>query len=332
MNTFGQLFRVSIFGESHGAAVGVLIDGCPPGLKIDSGEIESDLYRRRSGAPGTTPRREHDLPEIISGVFEGHTTGAPIMLMTRNSSSRPGDYGNLIDHPRPGHADMAAGIKYGGYGDRRGGGHFSGRLTWGLVVAGSFARKVISPSSPAAVLVSAGGESDIDAAVGKAMETGDSVGGIIECRVSGMQSSLGEPFFWSVESAISQIVFSIPAIKGIEFGSGFRSASMRGSEHNDMITGRDGETATNNAGGINGGITNGNNLIFRVAVKPTSSISKPQESLNTGTGKIETLIIEGRHDACIALRMPVIVESVAAIALADLLLINRGLHLNVQMR
>lgn len=330
MNTFGQLFRVSLFGESHGPAVGVIIDGCPPGLKIDRKEIESYLDRRRSGAPGTTSRKEHDSPEIMSGVLNGYTTGAPIMVMTPNSFARSGDYGNLANYPRPGHADMTAGMKYGGYGDRRGGGHFSGRLTWGLVVAGSFARKVISPSSPEAVLLSAGGESDIAAAVSKAMEAGDSVGGVIECRVSGMQPSLGEPFFWSAESAISHIVFSIPAIKGIEFGSGFRSASMRGSEHNDMIIGVDGETATNNAGGINGGMTNGNELLFRVAVKPTSSISIPQESFNTITGKIETLKIEGRHDTCIALRMPVIVESAAAIALADLLLINRGLHVNVQ--
>lgn len=330
MNTFGQLFRISIFGESHGAAVGVMIDGCPPGIKIDSEEIECDLDRRRSGARGTTPRMEYDRPEIISGVLDGYTTGAPVMVMTTNTSTRSGDYDNLKHHPRPGHADMVVEMKYGGYGDRRGGGHFSGRLTWGLVVAGTLAKRIIAPAVPEAVLISAGGNSDINAAVSKALEEGDSIGGLIECRVKEMPVSLGEPFFWSAESAVSQIVFSIPAIKGIEFGSGFRAASMRGSEHNDMITGAGGETSTNNAGGINGGITNGNDLVFRVAVKPTSSISRPQQSLNMESGRVETLIVEGRHDACIALRMPVIVESAVAVALADLLLMNRGIHSNVQ--
>ena len=330
MNTFGQLFRVSVFGESHGAAVGAMIDGCPPGIKIDIEQIECDLDRRRSGARGTTPRKEYDRPEIISGVLDGYTTGAPLMVMTPNTTARSGDYNNLKHHPRPGHADMAVEMKYGGYGDRRGGGHFSGRLTWGLVVAGYIAKKIIAPAVPEAVILSAGGKRDINAAVSKALDEGDSVGGLIECRVREMSASLGEPFFWSAESAISQIVFSIPAIKGIEFGSGFSAAAMRGSEHNDMITGAGGKTSTNNAGGINGGITNGNDLIVRVAVKPASSISMPQQSMNMESGRVETLVVEGRHDACIALRMPVIVESAVAVALADLLLMNRGIHSKVQ--
>jgi len=326
MNTFGNIFRVSIFGESHGDAVGVLVDGCPPGLKITEAELLTDLDRRRSGAPGTTPRKEHDMPEIVSGLFNDRTTGAPLMVMTRNSNTRPSDYEGLKQRPRPGHADMVAGIKYKGFADPRGGGHFSGRLTWGLVVAGTIARKIINPAEVNAVITQVGGSNDIDNTIRKAVEEGDSVGGLIECRVLNLSPGLGEPFFLSAESAISQAVFSVPAVKGIEFGSGFRAASMKGSEHNDAIVDTLGKTLTNNAGGINGGITNGNELVFRVAVKPTSSISKVQKTIDMKSKKVADLVIEGRHDACIALRIPVIIESAAAIALADLLMMNRAIN------
>jgi len=325
MNTFGNIFRVSIFGESHGAAVGVLIDGCPPGLKITSDDLMADLNRRRSGASGTTPRKEHDEPEIVSGIFNDHTTGAPLMVMTRNTNTRSSDYDNLRQKPRPGHADMVAAFKYMGFADPRGGGYFSGRLTWGLVVAGTIARKIIDPAVVNAVIMEVGGSTSIEKTIKNAGDEGDSVGGLIECRVNKLVAGLGEPFFLSAESAISQVVFSVPAIKGIEFGSGFGAASMKGSEHNDPIIDDRGKTLTNNAGGINGGITNGNELVFRVAVKPTSSISKIQNSINLQNKKVEELIVEGRHDVCIALRIPVIIESAAAIALADLLLVNRAI-------
>ncbi|HUS87039.1 MAG TPA: chorismate synthase [Bacteroidales bacterium] len=328
MNTFGQLFRVSIFGESHGPGVGVLIDGCPPGIEIIPDEMMHQLNRRKSGARGTTPRKEHDEPEFISGIYNGFTTGAPVVIMTRNINIKSSDYEKFRNVPRPGHADMVSKNKYQGFADRRGGGHFSGRLTWGLVAAGVIARSIIKPADVKAALVEAGGRSDIDSAVEDALTAKDSIGGIIECRVNGLPAGLGEPFFYSAESAISQIVFSIPAIKGIEFGSGFRAARMKGSEHNDPIISRDGMTATNNAGGINGGITNGNELIFRIAVKPTSGISIAQETLDIEMNRMTKLEVEGRHDACIALRIPVIVESVTAISLADLALINNGIFGN----
>jgi len=328
MNTFGQLFRVSIFGESHGPGVGVLIDGCPPGIEIIPDEMMHQLNRRKSGARGTTSRKEYDEPEIISGIYNGYTTGAPVVLMTRNTNIKSSDYEKQMSVPRPGHADMVSRNKYQGFADPRGGGHFSGRLTWGLVAAGQIARSIIKPADVKAALVEAGGRIDIDSAVEDALAAKDSIGGIIECSVNGLPAGLGEPFFYSAESAISQIVFSIPAIKGIEFGSGFSAARMKGSEHNDPIISREGKTSTNNAGGINGGITNGNELIFRVAVKPTSSISVAQETFDIEKNMMTKLEVEGRHDACIALRIPVIVESVTALSLADLALINRGIFGN----
>ncbi|MBU0763543.1 MAG: chorismate synthase [Bacteroidetes bacterium] len=321
MNSFGRIFRISIFGESHGQAVGVIIDGCPAGIPLCEDDLLPDLNRRKSGAKGTTQRAETDRPELLSGMYNGYTTGAPITVITRNTGARPGDYDNLKEHPRPGHADFAAQRKYSGFNDPRGGGHFSGRLTWGLVAAGAVAKKIISPAAVKAVLAEAGGNKDIDSAVEKAIKNSDSIGGIVECRVTDPPSGLGEPFFDSLESLVSHIVFAIPGIKGIEFGSGFRSAQMKGSEHNDMILDQSGKTATNHAGGVNGGITNGNELIFRVAVKPTSSISLPQQTFHFKSGKTEELIIKGRHDACIALRMPVIVEAATAVVLADLLLL-----------
>lgn len=320
MNTFGKIFRISIFGESHGNSVGITLDGVPAGLPLVFKDFITDLNRRRSGAKGTTPRKEADLPKLLSGIFSDHTTGAPLTILFENTNTRSKDYSKLRETPRPGHADFVATKKYGGFEDYRGGGHFSGRLTLGLVAAGVVAKKLIEPISIEAKLIEAGGLSDIEAAIEKAVEEQDSIGGIVECRVNGLPIGLGEPFFDSVESALGHMIFAIPAIKGIEFGSGFAAAKMKGSEHNDNIITMDGKTETNNAGGINGGITNGNELIFRIAVKPTSSTSKKQKTMNVKTGKIDELEVQGRHDTCIALRVPVVLEAATAIVLADLMM------------
>lgn len=320
MNNFGKLFRVNIYGESHGREVGILVDGCPAGLSLDETDFEKDLLRRKSGAKGTTPRLESDQPVIKSGVFNGKTTGAPILISFENKNIKSKDYDSLKDTPRPGHADFVAMKKYGGFNDYRGGGHFSGRLTLGLVAAGVVAKKIIRPVTVKAALLEAGGDTNIERAVNKATEKNDSIGGIIECEVRDVPVGLGEPFFDSVESLLSHMMFSIPAIKGIEFGAGFKAAKMTGSEHNDLIIDTNGKTGANHAGGINGGITNGNAIVFRVVVKPTSSISLPQETVNMKTGQLTNLVIEGRHDVCIALRVPVVVECAAAVVLADLML------------
>ncbi|HKK42273.1 MAG TPA: chorismate synthase [Bacteroidales bacterium] len=326
MNTFGVIFRVSLFGESHGPAIGVVIDGCPPGIAIEPEEFLPDLRRRQSGSPGTTKRREPDLPEIISGIHNGRTTGAPITIITRNSDKISSDYDDFKSVPRPGHADFVSGVKYAGFADMRGSGHFSGRITWGLVAAGVIAKKVTAGSEISARLISAGGSADIEKAVSEALALNDSIGGIIECRVKTPRVALGEPFFYSFESAISHIAFSIPAIKGIEFGTGFAAAAMKGSEHNDSFVNGQGTTESNNAGGINGGISNGNEIVFRVAVKPTSSTGVDQQTYNFREEKMTTLKVMGRHDTCIALRMPVIVEAATAAVMADLMLIDRGIY------
>lgn len=326
MNSFGNIFRISIFGESHGPAIGITIDGCPPGLKVTPDDFIQDLTRRQSGSRGTTKRREPDLPEILSGIFNGFTTGAPVTLITRNSDKISSDYDEFRNIPRPGHADYVSTKKYSGFSDMRGSGHFSGRITWGLVAAGVIAKKIAASTVINAELISAGGSENIDKAIEEAIAANDSIGGIIECRIKEPPPAIGEPFFYSFESAISHIVFSIPAIKGIEFGAGFRAASMRGSEHNDPFVDDRGNTLTNNAGGVNGGITNGNEVIFRVVVKPTSSTGADQTTFNFKEGKMTTLQVKGRHDTCIALRMPVIVEAAAAVAIADLILIDRGIH------
>jgi chorismate synthase len=326
MNSFGVIFRVSIFGESHGPAIGINIDGCPPGISVAPDDFMADLRRRQSGSTGTTKRREPDQPEILSGVYNGITTGAPITIMTRNSDKISSDYDEFREVPRPGHADFVARHKYSGYSDMRGSGHFSGRITWGLVAAGVVAKKIAATAEISAKLISAGGMTDIEKAVNEAIALNDSIGGIIECRVSDPPVAAGEPFFYSFESAVSHIVFSIPAIKGIEFGIGFAAAKMRGSQHNDPFIDSNGTTSTNNAGGINGGITNGNEIVFRVVVKPTSSTGVEQTTYNFTEGNMTTLRVKGRHDTCIALRMPVIVEAATAIAMADLILIDRGIH------
>ncbi len=324
MNKFGRLFSVTIFGESHGAGVGIVIDGVPPGISLVPEDFLEDMARRRSGAKGTTPRSEPDVPEILSGVFKDNTTGAPLTILIKNTNVRSGDYDRQVEMPRPGHADFVAMKKYKEFSDYRGGGHFSGRLTASLVAAGVIAKKILNGVEISATLTEAGGSADIETAVQKAVAEKDSIGGIVECRVKGLPAGLGEPFFDSTEALLSHAVFSIPAIKGIEFGAGFAAAKMRGSEHNDPIVDETGKTATNHAGGINGGITNGNELVFRIVVKPTSSIGKTQHTLNVKTGKTEDLLIEGRHDACIALRVPPVLEAVTAITLADLWLVNKA--------
>lgn len=320
MNSFGKLFRISIFGESHGESVGIVVDGIPAGIPLKLSDFQEDFGRRKSGAKGTTPRREPDIPRIMSGLFNDKTTGAPVMVMFENTNTRSRDYSRLKDIPRPGHADFTAFKKYGGFQDYRGGGHFSGRLTLGLVAAGVIAKKMIEPVSIAAELIEAGGNRNIEEAVDQAIEQRDSIGGIIECKIDGVPVGVGEPFFDSVEATLSHMVFSIPAVKAIEFGSGFRAAKMRGSEHNDNLISTNGTTETNHSGGINGGISNGNQIIFRVAIKPTSSTDQSQHTMNLKTGEMEDLLIEGRHDVCIALRVPVVLEAAAAIVVADLML------------
>jgi len=320
MNTFGKLFRISIFGESHGNGVGITIDGVPAGFPLTFKDFIEDLGHRKAGAKGTTPRKEADLPKLLTGIFNHRTTGAPLTIFFENTNIRSKDYEKLRDTPRPGHVDFVARTKFGGFEDYRGGGHFSARLTLGIVAAGAVAKKLIRPITIQAILIEAGGKSDIDAAINRAIEEQDSIGGIIECRASNIPVGLGEPFFDSLESMLAHIIFAIPAVKGIEFGSGFQAARMKGSEHNDNILSIDGKTETNHAGGINGGISNGNELVFRVAIKPTSSIGKEQKTLNVRTRKVDTLKIEGRHDTCVALRAPVVVEAATAIVLADLML------------
>ena len=363
MNSFGRKFRVSIFGESHGELVGVVLDGVQPGIELSEEDFVQDLARRKSGAKGTTPRIEEDRPMLVSGVYEGCTTGAPLTIVFRNMNTKPSDYSQFAAMPRPGHADLTAALKWDDYQDPRGSGHFSGRLTLPIVAAGVVAKKLlysltILDETPAkevnARLVELGGisldsceqiatgealamtcgdeahatmygENDLPArwqeAIDKAMEEGDSLGAVVECTVPEIDPGYGEPFWDSVESTIAHAVFSIPGVRGLEFGDGFQAARMKGSEHNDPI-GADGRPLKNGAGGVNGGITNGAPLTFRVAFKPTSSIRKPQQTFNFQTGEMDTLEIKGRHDACFALRTPVVVEAMTAIALADLALLK----------
>ena len=331
MNSFGKIFRISIFGESHGPSVGITIDGCPAGLPLSIADIETDIERRKAGIQkGTSPRKEDDIPVFLSGVFNGRTTGSPLTIIFENNNTRSSDYEKQRDIPRPGHADFVASKKFGGNEDYRGGGHFSGRLTVCLVAAGVIAKKILalSPNNNdhaicTATILEVGGEKDIEVGLQKAIDAKDSIGGMVECRVDGLPIGLGEPFFNSVESLISHAVFAIPAIKGIEFGAGFAAAKMKGSEHNDALEDATGKTMTNHAGGIVGGLTNGNQLVFRVVVKPTSSTPKEQQTLNIGSGEIEKFSVKGRHDLCIALRVPVVLEAVTAFVLVDLLMMEQ---------
>jgi chorismate synthase len=324
MNNFGRLFRISIFGESHGECVGITIDGCPAGLSLSAEDLLPDLERRKGGqGKGTTPRKEDDYPIFKSGVFNAKTTGFPITILFENKNTRSEDYNKQRSIPRPGHADWVAHQKFGGNEDYRGGGHFSARLTTGLVAAGAIAKMLMKEVSIHAVVTEVGGEKDVEKGLQKAIDAKDSVGGIIECKVNGLPVGLGEPYFDSIESVLSHILFAIPAVRGVEFGTGFAAAKMFGSEHNDAIENTEGKTRTNHAGGVVGGISNGNELVFRLAVKPTSSTPKEQNSLNWDTGKTEDFSIKGRHDLCVALRAPVIVEAVTAIVLADFMLLQQ---------
>lgn len=284
-----------------------------------------NLVRRQGGnLKGTTPRKEEDLPVFQSGLFHGKTTGAPLTIVFEHKHMRSEDYEKLRAIPRPGHADFVAHHKFGGDEDYRGGGHFSGRLTVGIVAAGVIAKKILAGITIRAELIELGGARDLEAGLQKGIDAKDSVGGIVECRVSGLPVGMGEPFWDSAESLIAHAIFSIPAVRGIEFGTGFAAAQMYGSTHNDAIADESGITKTNHAGGIVGGITNGNELVFRLAVKPASSTPKEQTSLNWETGGQETFAVRGRHDLAIALRVPVVAEAMTAIVLADLLLIRRA--------
>lgn len=338
MNTFGQLFRVSIYGESHGEGVGVIIDGCPVGVELKVEDFFLDLSRRKPGKIGTTPRIEKDLPIFISGIFDGYTTGAPINIFFKNENKNSKVYRDLKGHPRPGHSDYVATEKYKAYNDIRGGGMFSGRITLALVVAGTLAKKILKSKYKElkieSNLLTLGNievkdktVEEIENYLKKIGEEGDSVGGIIQCKCVNPPKSLGEPFFDSVESIVSHLVFSVGGVRGIEFGSGFESSRMRGSECNDLIIDKEGKTSTNNAGGINGGITNGNDIVFKVAIKPTSSIFKPQKTFSFAENKVSNLILEGRHDTAFVLRVPIVIESCLAIALVELYLRNKNLVL-----
>jgi len=332
MNSFGRIFRISIFGESHGESVGIVVDGCPAGMPLTTDDFLPDLERRKGGTQkGTTPRQEEDLPIFKSGLFNNTTTGAPITILFENKNIRSGDYEKQRHVPRPGHADFVAHRKFAGFEDYRGSGHFSGRLTVALVAAGVIGKKILArfPSSGGegigvtSSILEIGGETDLDKGLQKAIDAKDSIGGIIECRATGLPIGLGEPFFDSAESLLSHMVFAIPAVRGIEFGTGFAAAKMFGSDHNDAIETLEGKTRTNHAGGIVGGLTNGNELVFRIAIKPTSSTPKEQNTLNWETGRVEIASVKGRHDLCIALRVPVILEAVTAIVLVDLMMLEQ---------
>lgn len=339
MNTFGRKFRVSIFGESHGELIGVVLDGVPAGLELSEQDFEQDILRRKSGAKGTTPRIEDDKPRIVSGLYEGHTTGAPLAIVFENKNTRSTDYSLFEVMPRPGHADLTAALKWDDCQDPRGGGHFSGRLTLPVVAAGVVAKKILTDATildetpfrtvDARIVELAGlpgsSESDFPSAwqdaIDNAIKEGDSLGAVVECTVPDIDPGYGEPFWDSVESQIAHAVFAIPGVRGIEFGDGFEAARMKGSEHNDPI-GPDGRPTKNGAGGANGGITNGAPISFRVAFKPTSSIRKAQQTFNFEKGEMDSLEVPGRHDVCFALRAPVVVEAMTAIVLADLALVK----------
>ena len=351
MNTFGRKFRVSVFGESHGELIGVVLDGVPAGLELSAEDLMEDIRRRKSGAKGTTPRIEDDEPQIVSGIFEGHTTGAPLTIVFRNINTRSSDYSIFARMPRPGHADLTAALKWDDCQDPRGSGHFSGRLTLPIVAAGLVAKKILADSTlldetpfsgVCARIIELGGipedvRKDCDQscretasqmipsawqdAIDNAIKEGDSLGAVIECTVSDVDPGYGEPFWDSVESQIAHAVFAIPGVRGIEFGDGFEASRMKGSDHNDPIGG-DGRPTKNGAGGVNGGITNGAPVTFRVAFKPTSSIRKAQNTFNFEKGEMDVLEVPGRHDVCFALRAPVVVEAMTAIALADLVLLK----------
>ena len=351
-STYGKNIKLSIFGQSHGAAIGMVLDSVPAGLPVDFDALQTFLDRRAPGrSDHTTPRKEADAPEFLSGIVDGYTCGAPISAIIRNNNTRSSDYNNLKDSPRPGHADFTAEIKYGGFQDAAGGGHFSGRLTAPLCIAGGMCKQWLEdmgirigahivqigsekahgfdPLSPQLDQVgqifptlTAEAAESFQGMISKARSQGDSVGGRIECAITGLPAGIGDPMFGGVESRISQIIYGIPAVKNVGFGASEAFAGLFGSESNDAFTIQNGQikTVTNNCGGILGGITNGMPVLFDVTIKPTPSISRPQQTVNLKTGEITTVEVKGRHDPCIVPRAVPVVEAAAAMAIFDMIL------------
>ena len=327
-SSYGDNFRISIFGESHASAIGVTIEGLPAGSTVDSGKLQAFLERRAPGRDAfSTSRREADAPDFLCGVKNGVATGAPIAAIIRNSDTRSNDYANLANVPRPGHADDPAEVKFGGCQDRAGGGHFSGRLTAPLCIAGGIALQQLEKLgvSVSARAVRIGGETEperMEAAIAAARDEGDSVGGVVEAEICGLPAGVGDPMFGGLENRIAQIVFGIPAVKGIEFGKGFAVADLKGSENNDPYGIVDGKVVplTNHAGGILGGISTGAPVVFRVAFKPTPSIAKEQDSVDLEKMEPAKLVVKGRHDPCVVLRAIPCVEAAAAVAVFDAVL------------
>lgn len=352
---WGSKIKLSIFGESHGNAIGITIDGLPAGFSIDMDKIMMEMARRAPGKSSlSTPRKESDIPEILSGYFEGKTTGTPLCAIIRNSNTKSKDYSKLKDVMRPGHADYTGAVRYKGFNDYRGGGHFSGRITAPLVFAGAICKQILevkgiiisahinsigkikdcsflesdisdellnSFKEKELPLINTKLEDEMRQEILSARSSGDSIGGTIECAILGVSPGIGDPFFDSVESTLAHLMFSVPAVKGIEFGKGFDISKMRGSEANDEYYLENGniKTKTNNNGGILGGITNGMPIIFNVAIKPTASIFKEQNTVNIVTMEETTLYIEGRHDPCIVQRALPVIEAVAAIGITELM-------------
>ncbi|MDE5546397.1 MAG: chorismate synthase [Anaeroplasmataceae bacterium] len=327
MNHIGKLFQVNIYGESHGTSVGVLLDGVPAGIALKEEDFSIDLARRKSGGLGTTPRIEADEVILESGVFNGYSTGGAILIRFLNTNTNSKDYSKLVSHPRPSHADFVADKKYHGFQDYRGGGFFSGRLTLGIVAAGVVAKKILQNVSFQTEITNLGGSTNKEqfkSLLEQVVNEKDSIGGIVRINAGNIPVGIGEPYFDSLESTISHLLFSVGGVKGVSFGIGFDGANLKGSEFNDCIIDEKGTTRTNHNGGINGGISNGNDLVVNVFVKPTPSIGLPQETFNLEKNKVESLEIEGRHDTAIILRAQVVLEACVAIALADASLISKA--------
>ena len=326
MNTFGKLFRVSLYGESHQPCFGVMIDGIPAGIEINVDEMKEFIARRKPQSSNETARREDDCPIIKAGLFNGKTDGSPMVIEFFNQNTNSSDYDQFNSHPRPSHVDLVAKEKWNGFNDYRGSGMFSGRLTAAICAAGFVASKIADFNCHSEII--ACGDladlADLDSYLEDVKKEGDSVGGIIRVYASNPAKGLGEPYFYSLESAVSQIMFSIGSVKGVSFGDELEFAKMKGSQYNDMIISSQGETSTNHAGGVNGGISNGNEIICNVHLRPISSIAKPQETFNFENGKVQELIIKGRHDASIIKRVKVVLESALMIALVDLFLIGKA--------
>ena len=350
-NTFGNHLSVTLFGESHGTAIGAVVDGLCPGLKIDEDNIRRMMHLRQPGGAISTARQEKDAYEIVSGAVDGVATGTPLTILIRNQDTKSGDYSAMKVLMRPGHADYPAQCKYHGYQDTRGGGHFSGRITAGLVAAGAICHSALADKGikigthiSKCAGISDSGFHDLDADIEtlrerifpvlepsagermqeeilKAKSEGDSVGGVLETAVIGLPAGVGEPWFDTFESLLSHILFSVPAVKGVEFGDGFALADMRGSAANDAMRYENGKviTQTNHGGGIGGGITNGMPVIFRCAVKPTPSIAIEQDTVNVGTETNAVLGVKGRHDPAIVHRARIVIDAVTAIAVYDML-------------